>query len=133
LKRCRTEATRDDESSWCLEAEWRQLSRYTPRPDSVVQLAHLYDLDRAGTINLFPAPGVAYNSIVPGRHAGESFHEKDAFAGVWGVPLAGDGPRTEAALGGSVPTAIYEYLKGEPVSPGDEGWGYPSVWKVTER
>ncbi len=132
LKRCRLEAEIEVEASWCSEADWRQLARYTPRPDSVVQLAHLYDLEHAGTINLFPAAGVAYNSIVPGRHAGESFHEKDAFAGLWGAPLkrTREHGRIEAVLGGSIPTAIYEYLKGEAIARGEAGWGYPSLWRA---
>ena len=80
------EARTDDPASWCDENTWRRLTRYTARPDSVVQLAHLYDSDRAGTINLFPSTGIGYNSKVPGRHAGESFHEKDAFVGFFGEP-----------------------------------------------
>ena len=55
---------------------------------SVAQLAHLYDADRAGPVNLFPRRGVGYNSNVPGRHAGESFHEKNACVALWGAPLA---------------------------------------------
>jgi hypothetical protein len=130
--RCVERASASDDSSWCTEAEWRALTRYTTRPDSVVQLAHLYDLDIAGTINLFPAPGVAFNSIVPGRHAGESFHEKDAFAGVWGVPVQRserDG-RIESTLGGSIPLAIYEHLTGRAAPPEEVGWGSPSLWEA---
>ena len=118
-----------DKSSWCNEDQWRQLSAFTSKPDSVVQLAHLYDSDRAGTINLFPADGVAYNSIVPGRHAGESFHEKDAFAGIWGAPVVRtNDARLSTALGGSVPMTIFEHLSGQPVTQGQDGWGYPSLW-----
>jgi hypothetical protein len=130
IARCIEEPDAEDPASWCTETEWRQLLRRTPRPDSVVQLAHLYDLDRAGTVNLFPAAGVAFNSIVPGRHAGESFHEKDGFAGLWGQPItrdASDG-RIESALGGSVPMAIYEHLTNEPITKGTPGWGSPSLW-----
>ena len=68
------EADPETPSAWCREDAWRELTSYTPRPDSVVQLAHLYDSARAGTINLFPRAGVGYNSVVPGRHAGETFH-----------------------------------------------------------
>ena len=134
-QRCVSNSTFEAESSWCNEAQWRQLTRYTPRPDSVAQLSHLYDLDHAGSVNLFPAEGVAYNSIVPGRHAGESFHEKDAFAGLWGAPIQRqrEHGRIESALGGSIPTAIYEYLSGEPVTPGQDGWGYPSLWRAMYR
>jgi hypothetical protein len=119
--------------SWCREAEWTRLASYTPRPDSVVQIAHLYDTDRAGTVNLFPRAGVGYNSVVPGRHAGESFHEKDAFVAIWGAPLA---PRAEAgalrsASNGAMPLAIYEYLSGEGPERGRDGWGFdplPADW-----
>src|SRR6185295_560613 len=113
-------------SSWCHEDEWRQMTSYTNRPDSVVQLAHLYDLDIAGTINLFPRQGIGYNTIVPGRHAGELFHEKDAFVGVWGEPVK-RGPRLRTAVNGSVPEVVFEYLTGEIVAEGRDGWGYPSL------
>jgi hypothetical protein len=126
---CVGAADPDRPESWCEEREWRELTSYTPRPDSVVQIGHLYDTPRAGTINLFPAQGVAYNSIVPGRHAGESFHEKNAFAGVWGEPLAPRDPERplRSIVNGSIPMAIYEYLTGERLSEGHDGWGYPSI------
>lgn len=128
-QRCVAEAEPGNPSSWCDESQWRALASYTDKPDSVVQLAHLYDSDRAGTVNLFPAEGIAYNSIVPGRHAGESFHEKDAFAGLWGVPVVPDTAdrRLGSVLGGSIPMAIYEYLSGREITAQDEGWGYPSL------
>jgi len=112
--------------AWCREAEWRRLTSYTPRPDSVAQLAHLYDADRAGTVNLFPRIGVGYNSNVPGRHAGESFHEKNAFVGLWGEPLVPrDGrPTPRSALNGAVPMAVFEFLSGERPVSGTDGWGY---------
>jgi hypothetical protein len=122
LDRCRSRAAITDSDTWCNESEWRQLARHTPRPDSVVQIAHLYDLDRAGTVNLFPAPGVGYNSVVPGRHAGESFHEKDAFVGVFGAPLEHAGSRPEAAVGRSAPRAILEYLRGGAGLLREPGW-----------
>ena len=92
--------------------------------------AVLGDLDRAGSINLFPADGVAYNSIVPGRHAGESFHEKDAFVGLWGAPVGRQAHqgRLSTAVNGSMPIAIFEYLNGEPITKNDPTWGYPSLW-----
>lgn len=110
----------------CTEPEWRALTAGTDRPDSVVQLAHLYDTDRAGTINLFPRAGVGYNTSVPGRHAGESFHEKDAFVGVWGAPLA-EGPRLDAAVNGEVPMVLHRWLTGTPSREGRDGWGYPAT------
>lgn len=125
--RCVHAARLDDESTWCDEAEWRRLTSYGNRPDSVVQLAHLYDLDIAGTVNLFPRQGIGYNTIVPGRHAGESFHEKDAFAGIWGTPVAKRHERLRTAVNGSVPMAVYEYLTGSAARQGEDGWGYPSL------
>ncbi len=126
---CVEDARANDTNSWCKEAEWRRLSSFTPRPGSVVQIAHLYDLDRAGTINLFPVAGVAYNSRVPGRHAGEHFHEKDAFVGAWGAPVLRserDG-RIRTAVNGSMPMAVYEHLTGARLREREDGWGYPSL------
>lgn len=131
MERCVERPAADDTGTWCTEDEWRRLLRFTPRPDSVIQLAHLYDVDRAGTINLFPAGGVAFNSGVPRRHACESFHEKDAFVGLWGEPTTrsrSEG-RIATALGGSVPTAIYEHLTSGRIASGTAGWGYRSVWR----
>ncbi len=125
-KRCISDAKRGDVTSWCTESDWRQLTSFTPRPDSVGQLAHLYDLDTAGTVNLFPREGVGYNTKVPGRHAGEFFHEKDAFIGFWGGPVVvGERPRT--AVIGSVAVVLYEWLVGRPIVVGEDGWGYPSL------
>ena len=126
VRRCLAEARPGDLATWCTESEWRLLTSWTRRPDSVGQLAHLYDLDTAGTVNLFPKEGIGYNSKVPGRHAGESFHEKDAFVGFWGEPvIARERPRT--AINGSVAVVLYEWLAGTRVTPGEDGWGYPSL------
>ena len=124
--KCVIDAQEDDITTWCAKSEWRTLTGFTPRPDSVVQLAHLYDEDRAGTVNLFPREGIGYNTRVPGRHAGEHFHEKDAFIAFWGTPVA---PRTqlESTANGSLAPTIYEYITGEKVVPGENGWGFPSV------
>jgi hypothetical protein len=105
----------------CDEADWRSATRVNQRQDAVTQLAHLYDTDRAGTINLFPRDGVGYNTKVPGRHAGESFHEKDAFVGTWGSP-AREAPDT--AVNGAVAEAMYTWVTGEDVIRGTDGWGY---------
>ncbi len=115
--------------TWCTESEWRALTASTPRPDSVVQLAHLYDSERAGTVNLFPRAGIGYNSRVPGRHAGELFHEKDAFVGAWGGALAAarGRERLPAAVNGSLPMLVYEYLSGRAAAPGRDGWGHPRL------
>src|SRR5262245_16111189 len=127
--RCVEAARQGDSATWCGESEWRRLTSATPRPDSVVQLAHLYDIDRAGTVNLFPRPGIGYNSKVPGRHAGEHFHEKDAFAGAWGAPLAvtTGHPRLRSAVNGSLAQLVYEYLASTRTEPGVDGFGYPSL------
>ena len=118
-------ADRARPETWCVEAEWREVSRYSTRPDAVNQLVHLYDTDRAGTVNLFPRAGVGYNTVVPGRHAGESFAEKDAFVGLWGVPVA-DAGALPPTVNGSVPQAIYGWVTGERPVPGQDGWGWPA-------
>jgi hypothetical protein len=118
---------------WCTSDEWRFVTSFTTRPDSVVQLSHLYDSDRAGSINLFPREGVGYNSVVPGRHAGESFHEKNALVALYGgalTPRASSTP-LRSAVNGSVPMAIYEYLADERPTRGEGGFGYaplPEDW-----
>ncbi|MGH0034618.1 MAG: alkaline phosphatase family protein [Myxococcota bacterium] len=131
-ERCLRASREPSPRSWCSEAEWRALTSYTARPDSVVQLAHLYDSARAGSVNLFPREGVGYNSLVPGRHAGESFHEKDAFAGFWGAPvaLAAGRGRPRALVNGQVPIGLYEYLRGRRVSPEEVGFGHPGVGRT---
>jgi hypothetical protein len=116
-------APRSDRTQWCTEDEWRTATQLGRRPDSVTQLAHLYDTDRAGTVNLFPRDGVGYNTKVPGRHAGESFHEKDAFVGIWGAPVNGSA-RVDIALNGAVPMAMYSWVTGERPVSGEDGWGY---------
>ncbi|WP_243891465.1 alkaline phosphatase family protein [Shewanella algae] len=110
----------------CSAEQWRSLAAMSPRPDAVVQLAHLYDEDRAGTINLFPKEGVGYNTLVPGRHAGEHYLEKDAFIGFWGETVK-PGQRLGPLDNGSLAPTLYQYLTGEQVEVGDNGWGYPSV------
>lgn len=110
-------------TTWCSADEWRAASVGLSRVDAVTQLAHLYDTDRAGTVNLFPREGVGYNTKVPGRHAGESFHEKDALVAVWGEPVRDVGG-VPIAVNGAVPMAIYSWITGEAVSAGEDGWGY---------
>lgn len=126
VARCLDAARRDDRASWCEETEWRLLASYTARPDAAVQVAHLYDTDRAGTINLFPRAGIGYNTVVPGRHAGEHFHEKDAFVGVWGAPVQRRRRPRTADLGAPAAT-VYEYLSGASVVPGRDGWGSGAI------
>ncbi|WP_407334436.1 alkaline phosphatase family protein [Enterovibrio sp. 27052020O] len=128
IKQCVEQAEAAKPETWCDEQTWQQLTRLTPRPDSVNQLAHLYDEDRAGTINLFPAQGIGYNTKVPGRHAGEHFHEKDAFIGFWGTPVNAH-KRIHSAVNGSLSPTLYEYLSGDQVEVGKNGWGFPSLLK----
>lgn len=126
-QRCMVSAVNDNVNSWCTEQEWRNLTAYTARPDSVNQLAKLYEEDRAGTINLFPKFGVGFNTKVPGRHAGEHYLEKDAFLGFWGTPVGPNvTPLTSEANGSLAPT-LYEYLTQETVIENHNGWGYPSL------
>ncbi|MCC6277030.1 MAG: alkaline phosphatase family protein, partial [Oligoflexia bacterium] len=125
-KRCVRQATKQNPSSWCNATQWRSLTAGTWKPDSVVQLAHLYDHDRAGTINLFPKRGYGYNSKVPGRHAGEDFHEKDAMVAFWGGPVKAQFP-IPTAVNGSMPVTLYEYLSQEKPFQDENGWGFPSL------
>ncbi|MPY26107.1 alkaline phosphatase family protein [Shewanella sp. YLB-07] len=124
---CITQAKADDVNSWCTVEQWRDLTRFTPRPDSVNQIARLYDEDHAGTINLFPKAGIGYNTKVPGRHAGEDFSEKDAFIGFWGTPIGPNVSTLKIEENGSLAPTLYEYLTGEQVIPGENGWGYKSL------
>lgn len=125
-QKCLELAKRDDLNTWCSEEEWRELTSYSNKPDSVVQIAHIYDTDLAGTVNLFPRAGIGYNTTVTGRHAGEHFHEKDAFVGFWGQPLSPE-YRPRSVVNGSVAPTLYEYLTGKPVVVGEDGWGFPSI------
>ena len=124
---CITQAKADDVNSWCNVEQWRDLTRFTSRPDSVNQLARLYDETRAGTINLFPKAGIGFNTKVPGRHAGESFSEKDAFIGFWGIPIGPNASTLKIEENGSLAPTLYEFLTGEQVISGENGWGYPSL------
>ncbi len=132
LETCLNRADPRDPKTWCDENQWRLLASFTPRPDSVVQLSHLYDEDRAGTVNLFPKYGIGYNTRVPGRHAGESFHEKDAFVGFWGTPTRNDKSKSLGPLvNGSLAPTIYSFIS-ENESTG-KGFGFPSVWKQIKK
>lgn len=125
-QKCMDEAQFSDVSSWCDEKEWRQLTSYTNKPDSVVQLSHLFDIEYSGTIHLFSNPYVGFNSIVPGRHAGELFHEKDAFLAVWGTPVKLSQKIRSRQITSSAPT-LYEYLSGKKAIAGEDGWGDESL------
>lgn len=122
--KCLQNAQLSDESTWCHEDEWRELFRLTNKPDAVNQLAHLYDSDKAGTVNLFPLFGNGYNTKVPGRHAGEHFHEKDAIVMIWGGAVAKSHVLYNAVVGQVAPT-LYEYLTGKS----NNGFGFSSLFE----
>ncbi|MDD9155670.1 alkaline phosphatase family protein [Aliivibrio sp. S4TY2] len=126
-QRCMVSAVSDNVRSWCTEQEWRELTAYTARPDSVNQLAKLYEEDRAGTINLFPKFGVGFNTKVPGRHAGEHYLEKDAFLGFWGTPVGANALELKSNANGSLAPTLYEYLTTETVIENEDGWGFSSL------
>lgn len=127
VDQCIDRVNPSDSQTWCNATQWRELTSYTPKPDSVVQLAQLYAEDRAGTINLFPREGIGYNTKVPGRHAGESYLEKDAFIGFWGTPIGQATTPLRSEANGSLAPTLYEYLTGEKVVEGENGWGFPSL------
>ncbi|MCE7609989.1 nucleotide pyrophosphatase, partial [Vibrio fluvialis] len=127
VDKCLYKATADHVASWCDANQWRDLTRFSARPDSVNQLAAIYEEDRAGTVNLFPRDGIGYNTKVPGRHAGESYLEKDAFLGFWGAPVGANKKPLLSEANGSLAPTLFEYLTGEPVVPGQNGWGFPSL------
>ncbi len=110
----------------CSDTVWRELTSYTLRPDCVYQYSHLYDTDRAGTINVFPAAQVGMNSAVPGRHAGEMFPEKNGTQLYRGAGLQRG--RMQTARNGSVPVTLYHWLVGDQVFRGPEaGFDVPPV------
>lgn len=115
-------AWESDVSTWLTKADWQELCAWTPKPDAVVQLAQLCNSDLVSTLNLFPKPLIAYNSVVPGRHGGEHFHDKNAFVGLWGAPVRRH-ERLESARIGSLAPTIFQYLTAKTIVPGTDGWG----------
>jgi hypothetical protein len=116
------------------DGEWLKLLSCTLRPDVVHQLSHLYDTDRAGTINIFPLRHVGMNSAVPGRHAGETFEEKNGIQIYFGAGL--NGGILQTARNGSLPVTLYHWLAGDhayrTAEPGardapQDQFGYPSL------
>lgn len=95
----------------CDDGSWREVLSYTLRPDVVYQLSHLYDTDRAGTVNVFPARGVGMNSGVAGRHAGETFEEKNGTQLYFGAGLKRGSLQT--ARNGSLVVTLYHWLVGD--------------------
>jgi len=118
----------------CPDEQWQEVLSYTLRPDAVYQLSHLYDTDRAGTINVFPARQVAVNSEVPGRHAGEMFEEKNGTQVYFGAGLRRG--RLQTARNGCLAVTLYHWLAGDESFharddqtgiPAWEQFGYPSL------
>lgn len=95
------------------EGEWIELLSRTVRPDVIHQFSHLYDTDRAGTINIFPLRHIGMNSSVPGRHAGESFGEKNTTQLYFGAEL--QKARIQTARNGSLPVTLYHWFVGDEV------------------
>jgi hypothetical protein len=93
------------------DRQWQDVLSYTSRPDAIHQYSHLYDCDRAGTVNVFPLPHVGFNSSVPGRHAGESFGEKNGTQLYFGAELKR--ARIQTGRNGSLPVTIYHWLAGD--------------------
>ncbi len=123
-----------DSPTGCDDDAWITVLSFTLRPDVVHQYSHLYDTDRAGTINVFPLRHVGMNSAVPGRHAGEAFGEKNGAQLYCGAGL--NGSRVQTARNGSVPVTLYHWLVGDEtfrapesdhgVSPAEQ-FGFPSL------
>lgn len=135
VQKCVYEAIESDLKTWCHEDEWMLFESYSMKPGGVSQLAHLYDGSKAGTVNLFPRLGISFNTHKIGRHGGDSFHEKDAMVGIWGKPvkdLYKDPYSIQSALNGSLAPTMYEYLSGNSIEKGKDGWGYHSLFKIFE-
>ncbi len=116
----------------CEDHRWQGLLSTTLRPDVVYQFSHLYDSNRAGTINVFPSRHVGMNSNVNGRHAGEAFGEKNGTQLYFGARLKHASLQT--ARNGSLPVTLYHWLVGderfydsESEVSAAEQFGYPSL------
>lgn len=109
---------------WHTDEDWLAASASTPRPDAIHELAHLYDLETAGTINLFPRAGWSTSSTVPGRHAGELFEEKNSIQ-LYGGPVARGPSHLPVARGGSAPVTILHHLLGSEFDA--SRFDYPSL------
>lgn len=97
----------------CDDQQWHRLLSYTLRSDVIFQFSHLYDSDRAGTINIFPLRHIGLNSSVPGRHAGEAFGEKNGTQLYWGAGLQRS--LIQTARNGSLAVTLYHWLAGDEV------------------
>jgi hypothetical protein len=116
------------------DTDWREILSCTLRADSIYQLSHLYDSERAGTVNCFPAAHVGMNSGVPGRHAGEAFGEKNGTQLYHGAGLKR--ATIQTARNGSLPVTIFHWLVGDELfsrsesashGPPAEQFGYHSL------
>lgn len=123
VKKCTVDAKELEPATWCDENTWRNIFHYTDRPDALNQLAHLYDTDKAGTINLFPRMGIGYNTKVPGRHAGESFDEKDAFVAFWGGKSNKYANSLQNAINGQIAPTLFYFLTQKE----DTGFGFKPI------
>ena len=108
----------------CEDNRWQELLSTTVRPDVVYQFSHLYDSDRAGTINIFPLRHVGMNSEVNGRHAGEAFGEKNGTQLYFGAGLKRASIQT--ARNGSLPVTLYHWLVGDKRFYSSEGEASPA-------
>jgi hypothetical protein len=131
-QKCMIEARRNNIDSWCDEDEWRDLTAFTSRPDSINQLSHLYDTSLAGTVNVFPARYIGYNTKVPGRHAGELYDEKDAFVGFWGGAQK-SAVKLISEVNGSIAATVYEHLSDSEVQRGKNGFGFRSLFERARK
>ncbi len=132
INKCVKKSLITDESTWCNSVEWNNLSSYTIKPGSITQVVDIYDSNVAGTINLFPNEGIGYNTKVPGRHAGETFHEKDSLLAFIGGSAKFNKKILSSTLGNLAPT-LYEYLTGEKPTL-NKGWGYSSLLnQITDK
>ena len=108
----------------CEDDRWQELLSTTLRPDVVYQFSHLYDSNRAGTINIFPLRHVGMNSEVNGRHAGQAFGEKNGTQLYFGAGLKR--ATIQTARNGSLPVTLYHWLVGDKRFYSSEGEASPA-------
>ena len=109
----------------CEDDRWLELLSTTLRPDVIYQFSHLYDSNRAGTINIFPLRHVGMNSEVNGRHAGEAFGEKNGTQLYFGAGLKR--ATLQTARNGSLPVTLYHWLVGDKRFYNGEGEASPAA------
>ncbi|EEY52715.1 hypothetical protein VIH_000187 [Vibrio cholerae CT 5369-93] len=47
--------------------------------------------------------------------------------GFWGKPIGPNAIALQSEQNGSLAPTLYEYLTGESIEAGHDGWGYPSL------